>query len=122
VSEVTSLGLVQMTRKKIGTGLAEAFTVTCETCQGRGYHRHDVPVLEQAPADGGERHRGKGKNHRKDNGKGGRKGKGDNGHGDKHHGKSKESGHGGKSGAKSGSTEETSAAPAKVGEPDAAPV
>ena len=41
VAEVTSLGLVQMTRKKIGTGLAEAFTVPCETCSGRGYHVHD---------------------------------------------------------------------------------
>ncbi len=55
VAEVTSLGLVQMTRKKIGTGLAEAFTVVCETCKGRGYHRHDTPVESQAPADGGER-------------------------------------------------------------------
>jgi ribonuclease E len=55
VTEVTSLGLVQMTRKKIGTGLAEAFTVPCETCKGRGYHVHDVPVATQAPADGGDR-------------------------------------------------------------------
>ena len=55
VAEVTSLGLVQMTRKKIGTGLAEAFTVPCETCKGRGYHTHDVPVASQAPADGGDR-------------------------------------------------------------------
>jgi len=59
VAEVTSLGLVQMTRKKIGTGLAEAFTVTCETCQGRGYHRHDTPVDSQAPSDGGERDHGR---------------------------------------------------------------
>jgi ribonuclease E len=55
VAEVTSLGLVQMTRKKIGTGLAEAFTVACETCKGRGYHVHDAPVASQAPADGGDR-------------------------------------------------------------------
>jgi ribonuclease E len=55
VAEVTSLGLVQMTRKKIGTGLAEAFTVPCETCKGRGYHVHDAPVATQAPADGGDR-------------------------------------------------------------------
>ena len=55
VAEVTSLGLVQMTRKKIGTGLAEAFTVPCETCAGRGYHTHDAPVASQAPADGGDR-------------------------------------------------------------------
>ncbi|MCB0912028.1 MAG: Rne/Rng family ribonuclease [Propionibacteriaceae bacterium] len=59
VAEVTSLGLVQMTRKKIGTGLAEAFTVACETCKGRGYHVHDAPVASQAPADGGEREGGR---------------------------------------------------------------
>ncbi|MFT3861196.1 Rne/Rng family ribonuclease [Micropruina sp.] len=59
VAEVTSLGLVQMTRKRIGTGLAEAFTVTCETCHGRGYHRHDTPVDTQAPSDGGERESGR---------------------------------------------------------------
>ncbi len=59
VAEVTSLGLVQMTRKKIGTGLAEAFTVACETCKGRGYHVHDAPVASQAPADGGERESGR---------------------------------------------------------------
>ncbi len=63
VAEVTSLGLVQMTRKKIGTGLAEAFTVTCETCHGRGYHRHDTPVDSQAPADGGEREQGRRRRH-----------------------------------------------------------
>lgn len=56
VSEVTSLGLVQMTRKRIGTGLAEAFTTECESCGGRGYHRFDTPVASQAPADGGVRH------------------------------------------------------------------
>jgi ribonuclease E len=55
VSEVTSLGLVQLTRKKIGTGLAEAFTEPCEVCGGRGYIRHDEPVDSQHPADGGER-------------------------------------------------------------------
>ena len=36
VAEVTSLGLVQMTRKRIGTGLLEAFSETCEHCKGRG--------------------------------------------------------------------------------------
>jgi len=55
VSEVTSLGLVQMTRKKIGTGLAEAFTDQCDCCEGRGYIRHDTPVDSQAPSDGGDR-------------------------------------------------------------------
>ncbi|OYO05984.1 Rne/Rng family ribonuclease [Enemella evansiae] len=60
VAEVTSLGLVQMTRKKIGTGLAEAFTESCETCKGRGYLIHDMPVETQAPSDGGDRHGGRG--------------------------------------------------------------
>jgi len=55
VAEVTSLGLVQLTRKKIGTGLAEAFTEPCEHCHGAGYLRFDEPVDSQAPADGGER-------------------------------------------------------------------
>jgi len=55
VSEVTSLGLVQMTRKRIGTGLAEAFTEPCQGCEGRGYIRQDTPVDSQAPADGGDR-------------------------------------------------------------------
>jgi ribonuclease E len=36
VAEVTSLGLVQMTRKKVGTGLLEAYSSTCEHCKGRG--------------------------------------------------------------------------------------
>jgi ribonuclease E len=36
VAEVTSLGLVQMTRKKVGTGLLEAYSSTCEHCRGRG--------------------------------------------------------------------------------------
>jgi ribonuclease E len=36
VAEVTSLGLVQMTRKKVGTGLLEAYSSICEHCRGRG--------------------------------------------------------------------------------------
>jgi ribonuclease E len=36
VAEVTSLGLVQMTRKRVGTGLLEAFSASCEHCRGRG--------------------------------------------------------------------------------------
>ena len=38
VAEVTSLGLVQMTRKRVGAGLLEAFSVPCEACNGRGVH------------------------------------------------------------------------------------
>ena len=55
VAEVTSLGLVQMTRKKIGTGLLEAFSTECPHCHGRGYEMHDVPVDCQKQADGGAR-------------------------------------------------------------------
>ena len=44
VAEVTSLGLVQMTRKRIGQGLIEAFSTTCESCGGRGIHIHTDPV------------------------------------------------------------------------------
>src|SRR5258705_333288 len=36
VAEVTSLGLVQMTRKRVGAGLLEAFSTPCECCNGRG--------------------------------------------------------------------------------------
>ncbi|MGV3282820.1 translation initiation factor IF-2 N-terminal domain-containing protein, partial [Corynebacterium sp. 11254D000AR] len=44
VSEVTSLGLVQMTRKRLGAGLLETFSTECEHCQGRGIIIHDDPV------------------------------------------------------------------------------
>ena len=44
VSEVTSLGLVQMTRKRLGTGLLETFASTCRCCGGRGVIVHDEPV------------------------------------------------------------------------------
>ena len=44
VSEVTSLGLVQMTRKRLGTGLLEAFSTTCTCCNGRGIVVHANPV------------------------------------------------------------------------------
>ncbi|RPA12612.1 translation initiation factor IF-2 N-terminal domain-containing protein [Gordonia sp. OPL2] len=44
VSEVTSLGLVQMTRKRLGTGLLEAFSTTCTHCGGRGIIVHANPV------------------------------------------------------------------------------
>ena len=44
VSEVTSLGLVQLTRKRLGTGLIEAFSTTCTHCAGRGIVLHVDPV------------------------------------------------------------------------------
>ncbi|HLV05558.1 MAG TPA: Rne/Rng family ribonuclease [Actinomycetaceae bacterium] len=58
VAEVTSLGLVQMTRKRVGQGLLEAFSEPCEHCGGRGFIVHDHPVEKSAaPAasDGGRR-------------------------------------------------------------------
>ena len=48
VAEVTSLGLVQMTRKRVGQGLIEAFSTTCESCGGRGIHIHSEPVKKTA--------------------------------------------------------------------------
>lgn len=44
VAEVTSLGLVQMTRKRMGTGLLEVFGEECEACAGRGVITHEIPV------------------------------------------------------------------------------
>ncbi|KQB85044.1 translation initiation factor IF-2 N-terminal domain-containing protein [Corynebacterium oculi] len=44
VSEVTSLGLVQLTRKRLGTGLLETFSTECPTCEGRGILVHEDPV------------------------------------------------------------------------------
>jgi ribonuclease E len=44
VSEVTSLGLVQLTRKRLGTGLIEAFSTPCPQCGGRGILLHGDPV------------------------------------------------------------------------------
>ncbi len=55
VTEITSLGLVQMTRKRIGQGLLEAFSETCEHCKGRGVIIHLDPVPERKAADQGGR-------------------------------------------------------------------
>jgi ribonuclease E len=46
VAEVTSLGLVQMTRKKLGLGLLETFSESCEVCAGRGIIVHHDPVTK----------------------------------------------------------------------------
>lgn len=62
VAEVTSLGLVQMTRKRIGSGLIESFSETCEACNGRGikvslttdpgqHSHHEPPVRYRRPAN-----------------------------------------------------------------------
>ncbi|MEU2185142.1 Rne/Rng family ribonuclease, partial [Streptomyces thermolilacinus] len=60
VAEVTSLGLVQMTRKRVGQGLLESFSETCVHCNGRGVIVH----MEQPGTTGGggkkSRKRGRG--------------------------------------------------------------
>ncbi|MEU7760074.1 Rne/Rng family ribonuclease [Micromonospora aurantiaca (nom. illeg.)] len=55
VTEITSLGLVQMTRKRIGAGLLEAFSETCECCKGRGVIIHTEPVPEKPRGGAGEK-------------------------------------------------------------------
>ena len=75
VAEVTSLGLVQMTRKRIGTGLLEAFSENCDHCQGRGIVVHDLPVEPRKGDDGdrrggGRRNRGRGRGDEGGNGGG----------------------------------------------------
>ncbi|QEU11796.1 Rne/Rng family ribonuclease [Dermabacter vaginalis] len=56
VAEVTSLGLVQMTRKRVGAGLVETFSSMCESCNGRGIqidldgqHHHEPPAFDDEP-------------------------------------------------------------------------
>ncbi|WP_240930566.1 Rne/Rng family ribonuclease [Isoptericola sp. BMS4] len=68
VAEVTSLGLVQMTRKRVGQGLVEAFSTTCEHCKGRGFIVHDHPNEKGGPASSGDGDGGK-KSRRKRSGK-----------------------------------------------------
>ena len=69
VSEVTSLGLVQLTRKRLGTGLIEAFSTPCPDCAGRGILLHADPV-DSAPASGRKSESGR-------RGKRSKKGRGD---------------------------------------------
>src|SRR5206468_8514837 len=52
VAEVTSLGLVQMTRKRVGEGLLEAFSEPCEHCHGRGVIVHLEPVDRKSGGGG----------------------------------------------------------------------
>ncbi len=55
VAEVTSLGLVQMTRKKLGLGLLESFSEPCEVCAGRGIIVHHDPIVKHRPPQQVER-------------------------------------------------------------------
>jgi ribonuclease E len=76
VAEVTSLGLVQMTRKRVGSGLLEAFSEPCECCNGRGV----IVSLDLIDRPSGGRGRGEGRSAKETrqgrNGKNGKNGKG----------------------------------------------
>ena len=68
VAEVTSLGLVQMTRKRVGSGLIEVFSEPCAHCSGRGVVVHTEPVAtrgggqeDSSGGSAGRRGRGKGR-------------------------------------------------------------
>ncbi len=72
VAEVTSLGLVQMTRKRVGSGLLEAFSETCECCNGRGV----IISLDLTDHPSGGRGRGDGRGAKENRqSKGGKNGK-----------------------------------------------
>jgi ribonuclease E len=64
VAEVTSLGLVQMTRKRVGSGLIEVFSETCEACGGRGIIVHADPVEKGAGDNGSSQPRSAGRGRR----------------------------------------------------------
>jgi ribonuclease E len=68
VAEVTSLGLVQMTRKRISTGLLEAFSTNCEHCNGRGVVIRSEPVVpDDRSSSNGSKSRGESKSKPKRN-------------------------------------------------------
>jgi ribonuclease E len=93
VAEVTSLGLVQMTRKKLGLGLLESFSEACEVCAGRGVIVHHDPVVKHrgtnsAPAASSapqQERRRSGRGNGNGNGNGGN-GNGGNGNGSSNNG------------------------------------
>ena len=74
VSEVTSLGLVQLTRKKLGTGLIEAFSTNCPECAGRGIVLHSDPV-DNGSGSGRKSESGSGSGSGSGGGRRGRRGK-----------------------------------------------
>jgi ribonuclease E len=86
VAEVTSLGLVQMTRKRVGSGLIEVFSETCDHCNGRGFIIHTDPVdkgahtQEQTQGDSGGTSRRRGRGQGSSQGGGAQNGNGAGGH------------------------------------------
>ena len=71
VAEVTSLGLVQMTRKRVGSGLLEAFSEPCDCCNGRGR----IISVDLTDPTGGQRGRGGAEEGRQAGGRGDRSGR-----------------------------------------------
>lgn len=65
VTEITSLGLVQMTRKRVGEGLVEAFSSPCEACEGRGFIVHHHPVETSGSEQSSKGSKGTKKQHKK---------------------------------------------------------
>jgi ribonuclease E len=116
VAEVTSLGLVQMTRKRVGSGLLEAFSVSCEHCNGRGVITSLEPVdhshgREGSGRDGGGRDSGGRESGSRDSGgreSGGHDGAGKGGQG----GRSRNANRPGGSGRSGGRAAEPAAEPA----------
>ncbi|MGO1950895.1 MAG: ribonuclease E/G, partial [Mycobacteriaceae bacterium] len=64
ISEVTSLGLVQMTRKRLGAGLVETYSTECEACAGRGIIVHEDPVEHDEHDEDDDKSHKSGKGHR----------------------------------------------------------
>jgi ribonuclease E len=116
VAEVTSLGLVQMTRKRVGSGLLEAFSVPCEHCNGRGVIVSLEPV-DHAPAGDRHGHNGSGRDGSGRDGSG-RDGSGRDGGrgGSSRGGRSRGSGGSGSGSGGSGSAGDAPDAPAKQDE------
>lgn len=79
VAEVTSLGLVQMTRKRLGLGLLETFSETCEVCAGRGLILHHDPVTRHRSSSESSPNGAPGSTGRRRGGNGGGNGSGGNG-------------------------------------------
>ncbi|WP_270352672.1 Rne/Rng family ribonuclease [Microbacterium testaceum] len=104
VAEVTSLGLVQMTRKKLGLGLLETFSEACEVCAGRGVIVHHDPVVRHrtAGASNGNGNGGNGSSNRR--GRGGNGGSNGNGNANNNGGSSAASGGNGGAAAQAGGT------------------
>jgi len=109
VAEVTSLGLVQMTRKKLGIGLLEAFSEPCEVCAGRGVVVHHEPILRNRHNTDRDQDVRENRAAREGNGNR-RKGKGGSGNASSN-GSSNNAGNGGGSGPNNGSGTRGTSAP-----------